>query len=215
MEGAANATLQIQTAERRAQLQAAANAASRLGSDRSSKSDSGSATPPDLLSSEPFDEEQLDPDDAAASESECARTAERGAVLLAQHAEAADRARQRRATAVEKGKGQAQPKEAAPATKRASRRSPLHHAGSIHAIGHSKAKQAAAIVKLDRQVRFHEGPQSDGGKRVDVAKTTVDDLEVPRRGVCLHTKSLRPSRSKGLANAAMAASNMTLTLLRR
>ena len=92
MEGAANAALQIQEAEQQAQLRAVANAASRLGSDRSSESDSSSAMPPDFLSSELSDEEQFDSNNSAASESECTSTAERGAVLLAQHTEAADRA---------------------------------------------------------------------------------------------------------------------------
>ena len=93
VKGAANAALSIQAAEQRAQLQAAANAASRMGSDRTSDSDSGSDTPPEFVSSEPSDEEQTDPDDATASESESASTAAIGTALLAQHAVAANKVR--------------------------------------------------------------------------------------------------------------------------
>ena len=46
MEGTANVGTQIQVTKQQAHLQAAANAASQLGSDRSSDTDSSSATPP-------------------------------------------------------------------------------------------------------------------------------------------------------------------------
>ena len=66
----------------------------------------------------------------------------------------------------------------------------MHYASSIHAIGHSTAKHAAATVKLLRQVRFYDSLPSDSSKRIDVSKTTVDNFEVLRCSVCLHTKSL-------------------------
>ena len=106
-----------------------------------------------------------------------------------------------------KSKGSARLKEAAAATKRTSRKRPLHFAGSIHTLGHSTAKQAVATVKLDQQVRFHDGPPSGGVKHVDVMKTTVADFEVPNCGVYLHMRSLGLSRSKGLANNALATTN--------
>ena len=208
-------------------MQAAAHAAARLGSDRTSDSDSGSATPPDFFSSDPSDEEWTDDDDDSAGEAEGASTAQRGAVLLAQQAVAADRSRRRRTGATRKAKAASAPKEAsrvtrrapkeanapreatAPkeatrVTKRASKQRPNHFAGSVHALGHGSAKQAAATVQLDPQVRFHDGPPNSGGKRVDVSKTSVADFEVPKCGVCMHTKTVGPSRSKGIANAASA-----------
>ena len=59
-------------------------------------------------------------------------------------------------------------------------------------------------MKLDRQVCFYDGPPSSGGKRVDVSKTTAADFRVPKCGVCMHTKAVGPSRSKGIANVAAA-----------
>ena len=81
-------------------------------------------------------------------------TAERGATLLAQHADAAERARRKRTAsanlaAARKSKLGAQAKEAATTTKRASRQRQLHFAGSMHALNHGKARQAEATVKLD------------------------------------------------------------------
>ena len=209
VKSAANAALSIQAAEQQAQLQAAANATSRMGSDCTSDSDSGSDTPPEFMSLEPSDEEQPDHDDAAASESEGASTAELSAALLAQHTVAADQARQRQTTATRKAKGAAPLKEATQATKCASKQRPNHFAGSVHALAHSTAKQAAATVQLDQQVQFHDGPPSSSGKRIDMSRTTVTDFEVLHCSVCMHTKTVGPSRSKGLANAAAATSNST------
>ena len=83
-----------------------------MGSNRTSDSDSGSDTPPEFVSSEPSDEEQTDPDDATASESESASTAALGAALLAQHAVAANKVRQQWTAATKKVKGAAPLKEA-------------------------------------------------------------------------------------------------------
>lgn len=96
--------LSIQAAEQQAQLQVAANTASHMGSDCMSDSDSGSATLPDLVSSEPSDEEQTDHDDATASESESMSTAALGVALLAQHAVATNKVRQQQTAATKKAK---------------------------------------------------------------------------------------------------------------
>ena len=207
---AANMALSIQAAEQRSCLQAAANAASKFGSDRTSDFDSGSATPPDFVSSEPSDEKWTDESVDDASAADQASTAQRGAVLLAQHAAAADRVRQRRATVARRKKKTVNSKEAsalkeaAVVNKRASRRRPDHYAGSLHGLFHGSAEQVADTVQLDRQVRFHDGPPSSGGKRVDIAKTTTADFRVPKCGVCMHTKAVGPSRSKSIANNASA-----------
>lgn len=156
------------------------------------------------MSSEPSDEEQTNDDDDSASGAEGPSTAQRGAALLAQQAVAADRARQRRTGATRRANGTTPLKEAARVTKRPSKRRPNHFAEWVHALAHGTAKQAAATVQLDPQVRFHDGPPNSGGKRIDVSKTSVADFEVPKCGVCMHTKTVGPSQSKGIANVASA-----------
>ena len=100
-------------------------------------------------------------------------------------------------------------KEATHITKQASKQQPNHFAGLVHVLGHSSAKQAAAMVQLNLQVCFHDGPPNSGSKQIDVSKTSIANFKVLKCGVCMHTKTVRLSQSKGIANAASAQPDCT------
>ena len=67
----------------------------------------------------------------------------------------------------------------------------------LHGIGHLRADVIQRSVQLDPQVRMH----GKDGKRVDWSKLKTADFEA-NCGVCIHTRAVGPSRSKGLANRA-------------
>lgn len=62
-------------------------------------------------------------------------------------------------------------------------------------------------MQLNQQVWFHDGPLSSSSKQIEVSRTMVADFEVPHCSVCMHTKMLGLSCSKGLANAEAMTSN--------
>ena len=102
------------------------------------------------------DDEPFNLSDGLSAEAGLVSTAERGATLLAQHADTAERARRKRTAsanlaAARKSKLGAQAKEAATTTKQASRQCQLHFAGLMHALNHGKARQAEVTGKLDVQ----------------------------------------------------------------
>ena len=58
---------------------------------------------------------------------------------------------------------------------------------------------------MSKQVHFHGWPQNAGRKHIDMLMTHTEDFEVSNCGVCMHTQSLSPSRSKGITNSVLAA----------
>ena len=106
--------------------------------------------------------------------------------------------------AAKSGRGAVPAKEANTGRKHTTRKKPWHFALSIHTLNHGGAEQARDSVKLNLQVKFHDGLPNAGGKLASVALTSIKDFKVKNCGMCIHRRVLGPSRGKGVANTAAA-----------